>query len=73
MLDMSVLSGEKPAKQSKKVIHIKKANKGKLHEKLGVKAGKKLTVAELDKAKDSSSPAERKEATFAKNARSWNK
>jgi len=40
-------------------INIKPANKGKLH-------------AELAKAKRSSSPAERKRATFAENAKKWN-
>ena len=53
-------------------INIKKANRGKLHKDLGVAKGTKLTAAELAKAKNSSSPAERKRATFAQNARSWN-
>jgi oligoendopeptidase F len=52
-------------------IHIKAANKGKLHRDLGVAQGKKLTAAELSKAKHSSNPAERKRATFAQNARGW--
>ncbi len=52
-------------------IHIKAANKGKLHKDLGVKAGTKLTAAELAKGKDSKDPAERKRATFAQNARGW--
>jgi hypothetical protein len=54
-------------------IHIKAANKGKLHKDLGVAQGKKLTAAEISKAKNSSNPAERKRATFAANARKWNK
>jgi hypothetical protein len=54
-------------------IHIKAANKGKLHRDLDVAQGKKLTAAELSKAKRSSDPAERKRATFAQNARGWNK
>ena len=73
MLDISALSGKATAKKSKKVIHIKKANKGKLHEKLGVAKGKKLTYAEEEKAAHSSSPAERKEGQFALNARKFNK
>lgn len=54
-------------------IKIKPENKGKLHRELGVAAGKKLTGKEITKAKDSSNPAERKRATFAANARKWNK
>jgi len=53
-------------------INIKPANKGKLHAELGVAKGTKLTAAELAKAKRSSSPAERKRATFAENAKKWN-
>lgn len=53
-------------------IQIKKANRGKLHADLGVAKGKKLTGAEIARAKRSSSPAERKRATFAANARKWN-
>lgn len=52
-------------------IHIKAKNKGKLHADLGVAKGKKLSAAELAKAKHSSSPAERKRANFAINARKW--
>lgn len=54
-------------------ISIKPANKGLLHKDLGVKAGKKLSVAQEQKAKNSSSPAERKRATFALNARKFAK
>jgi hypothetical protein len=54
-------------------IEIKKANKGKLHADLGVAKGKKLTAGEIAKAKRSSSPAMRKRATFAQNAKGWNK
>jgi hypothetical protein len=71
-LDNSVLAGKTKAKK-KKVIHLNPANKGKLHKALGEKPGKKLTVAEEEKAKHSSDPAERKEATFALNARKWKK
>lgn len=52
-------------------ISINPANKGKLHAKLGVPAGDKIPAAKLAKAKTSSSPTERKEATFAENARHW--
>ena len=54
-------------------IRIKPANKGLLHKNLGVAPGKKLTVAQEQKAKQSSDPAVRKRATFALNARKWAK
>ncbi len=54
-------------------IHIKPENKGKLHAKLGIPAGQKIPAAKISKAKNSSSAAERKEATFAQNAAKWNK
>lgn len=54
-------------------IEIKPENKGKLHKNLGVPEGKKLTEGELDRAKHSKSAAVRKRATFAENARKWNK
>jgi hypothetical protein len=54
------------------MIKIKPSHKGLLHKNLGVKKGKKLTMGELMSAKHSSSPAERKRATFAINARKWN-
>jgi len=50
-----------------------KVKKGALHKELGVKQGKKLTSKELSKAKKSKSPLERKRATFAENAKKWNK
>lgn len=74
MLDNSILNGKKKASGKKvKVIHLNPAHKGQLHKDLGVKPGKKLTVAQEEKAKNSSDPAERKRATFALNARKWNK
>lgn len=54
-----------------KPIHIKAANKGKLHKQLGVAKGKKIPAADLA-IKPSDSPATRKRKTFAKNARKWN-
>ena len=53
-------------------IHINPAHAGLLHKEVGVKQGKKLTTSELEKAKHSKNPAERRRATFALNARSWN-
>lgn len=52
-------------------IHIKAANKGKLHSKLGVPQGQKIPAKKLAAAKRSSSPALRKEANFAINAKKW--
>jgi hypothetical protein len=55
-------------------IKLKAANKGKLRKKAGLgKKGRKLTVAELNRMKRSPNPLTRKRATFALNARSWNK
>lgn len=52
-------------------IMIKKAHKGLLHKKLGVPQGQPIPAAKLAKAKASKSPALRKEANFAANARSF--
>lgn len=54
-------------------IKIKAANKGKLHSKLGVPQGQKIPPGKLAAAKNSSDPAERKEANFAINAKKWKK
>lgn len=58
---------------AKSSIHIKPANKGKLHEKLGVPKGEKIPASKIAAAKNSPDPATRKEATFAQNAKKWNK
>ena len=52
-------------------IHIKPSRKGLLHKKLGVPQGKPIPAAKLLAAKNSSSPAERKEANFAINAKKF--
>lgn len=52
-------------------IHIKPSHRGLLRKSLGVKGDRKLTEGELEKAKNSEDPAERKRATFAENARKW--
>ena len=52
---------------------IQPSHVGRMHEKLGVPQDKKIPVAMLQAAKNSSSPATRKQATFALNARSWGK
>lgn len=53
------------------MIKIKKANKGLLHKNLGVPQGEHIPVKALMRAKQSSSPAVRKRATFAMNAKKW--
>ncbi|MDE1868212.1 MAG: hypothetical protein KGI08_10955 [Thaumarchaeota archaeon] len=45
---------------------------GLLHSKLGVPQGHKIPMSKLQAAKHSSSPAMRKEANFAINARGFN-
>lgn len=52
-------------------IQIKPSHKGLLHKKLGVPQGKKIPASKLKKAAKSKSPALRKEANFAKNAKDW--
>ena len=54
-------------------IKIKPSRRGLLHKKLGVKQGSKIPLSALMRAKNSSSPAMRKEANFAINARGWGK
>jgi len=48
------------------MIKIKPSHKGLLKE------GEKIPASKLEKASKGSSPAERKEAAFAKAAKSWN-
>jgi hypothetical protein len=52
-------------------IRIKKSRKGLLHKKLGVPQGQKIPPGKLAEALASSSPAEREEANFARNAKNW--
>ena len=52
-------------------IKIKPENKGKLHEKLGVPKDKKIPAKALAKAANSKSPALRREAQFAINAKKF--
>jgi hypothetical protein len=56
---------------AKKPIRIKPQNKGRLHKRLGVPEGEPIPESKLASAKRSSDPSERKEATFAENARKW--
>lgn len=52
-------------------IKIKPSHKGLLHKKLGVPQGEKIPAAKLNAAKKSNSPALRKEANFATNAKKF--
>jgi oligoendopeptidase F len=54
-------------------INIKKSNRGKLRKTAKAKKGKKIPVSKLRAMKRSKNPTTRKRATFALNARSWNK
>lgn len=52
-------------------IDIKPSHEGRLHKALGVPEGQKIPVSKLDAAAHSKSPALRKEAQFALNARKF--
>jgi hypothetical protein len=54
-------------------IKIKKRNRGKLRRSAGVKKGRKIPVSKLRKMKHSRNPKTRRRATFALNARKWNR
>ena len=60
-------------RRSKSGIKIKKANRGKLRKTAKTKKGKKIPVSKLRAMKKSKNPKTRKRATFALNARYWNK
>lgn len=53
-------------------INIKPSRKGLLHKKLGVPQGQPIPMAKIKKAEKSPSPALRKEANFADNAKGFN-
>lgn len=63
----------KAARRKRSGIKIKKSNQGKLRKTAKVKKGKKIPVSKLRAMKRSKNPKTRKRATFALNARSWNK
>lgn len=60
-------------KKKRSGIYIKPANKGKLRKSAKTKKGSKIPVKKLRAMKKSKNPKTRKRATFALNARSWNK
>lgn len=53
--------------REQKAVKIKPSHKGLLHKKLGVPEGEKIPESKIAAAKNSKSPALRKEATFAQN------
>jgi hypothetical protein len=54
-------------------IRIKPANRGKLHQQLGVPPGDKIPPGKLAAALHSTSETLRRRAQFAENAKKWNK
>lgn len=66
-MGMYSYSRSQKAEPAKKPIKIKPSHKGLLHKKLGVPQGEKIPASKIAAAKNSSSPALRKEATFAQN------
>lgn len=54
-------------------IRIKASNRGKLRKSTGTKKGAKIPASKLRALKKSKNPTTRKRATFALNARKWNK
>jgi hypothetical protein len=52
-------------------IHIKPSHEGRLHRAAGVKQGKKVPLKDEEELKAHGTPAQKKEANFAINARSW--
>lgn len=63
------LGGDIPTLKSGNKIHIKKKNRGKFTDY----CGGKVTEECIRRGKNSSNPTIRKRATFAANARKWNK
>lgn len=72
-MNPDILSGKKKADGKTRVIHIKSSHEGRLHSAAGVAKGKKIPLAKEEALKAHGTPAEKKEANFAINARKWNK
>ena len=58
---------------SKDPIRIKAKNKGKLRAETGTKKGADIPMSKLMSMKKNGTPAEKKRANFAMNARKWGK
>lgn len=69
---LPALGSGKRSGMKKPKIRIKPDHKGLLHKKLGVPQGERIPAGKLEQALRSASPALRKEANFAKNAKKWN-
>lgn len=54
---------------AKSGIHIKPSHEGKFHRATGTPAGQPIPESKIEAAEHSSSPAVRKEAVFAENAK----
>ena len=54
-------------------IAIKPSHEGRLHEATGTPKGEKVPLAKEEALKAHGTPAEKKQANFAINARGWNK
>jgi hypothetical protein len=52
-------------------IHIKPSHEGRLRAVTGTKKGQKVPLAKEEALKAHGTPAEKKQANFAINARSW--
>ena len=72
-MNMDILSGKKKPTGKRRLISIKPANRGKLRAETGTKKGAKIPLAKEEALKSEGTPAERKRANFAINARKWNK
>jgi hypothetical protein len=59
------------AKAGKSGIHIKASHEGRLHAAAGVKKGEKIPLKKEESLKAHGTPAEKKQANFAINARKW--
>jgi hypothetical protein len=58
-------------KMAKRRIRIKKSKQGSLRRATKTKKGQKIPVSELRRVKKLGTPAQRKKANFALNARKW--
>lgn len=58
-------------KSGKSGIHIKKSHEGRLRGATGTKEGAKVPLKKEESLKAHGTPAERKQANFAINARKW--
>ena len=70
-MNSDILSGKQKSKRKYSVIKIKPSHKGKLHKATGTKKGEKVPLAKEEALKAHGTPAEKKEANFAINARKW--